>query len=106
MGPKRSDVRVKVIWRLHLDEDSHGDHRYGLRIGGSSDVKGYGGFSTRIVLPADIQTSDSNGPVIPPNTAVTAGDWMNFSGTFGDTVSNFAILVHPSHPGHPRPWIL
>jgi len=78
----------------------------GLRIGGSNDVKGYGGFSTRIVLPADIQMSDRNGPVTPQETAVTAGDWMNFSGTFGNAVSNFAILVHPSNPGHPRQWIL
>ena len=78
----------------------------GLRIGGSNDVKGYGGFSTRIVLPPDIRMSDPNGPVTPKNTAVPAGDWMNFSGTFSDTLSGFAILVHPSHPGHPRRWIL
>jgi hypothetical protein len=78
----------------------------GLRVGGSNDAKGYGGFSTRIVLPADIQMSDHNGPVTPQETAVTAGDWMNFSGTFGHAVSNFAILVHPSNPGYPRQWIL
>lgn len=78
----------------------------GIRIGGSNDVKGYGGFSTRIVLPADIQMSDHNGPVTPQNKAVAADAWMNFSGTFGDTASKFAILVHPSHPGHPREWIL
>ncbi len=78
----------------------------GLRIGGSNDIKGYGGFSTRIVLPLDIQMSDTNGPVTPQNTAVPTGDWMNFSGTFGETPSNFAILVHPSHPGHPHQWIL
>lgn len=78
----------------------------GIRIGGSNDVKGYGGFSTRIVLPPDIQISDHNGPVTPQNTAVAAGDWMDFSGTFGTTASNFAILVHPSNPGEPRQWIL
>lgn len=78
----------------------------GLRIGGSNDVKGYGGFSTRIVLPADLQMTDRNGPVTPQDTAVTAGDWMNFSGTVGNAVSNLAILVHPSNPGHPRQWIL
>ena len=78
----------------------------GLRIGGSNDVKGYGGFSTRIVLPADIQMSGPNGPVTPQNTAVAAGNWVNFSGTFGETTSNFAILVHPSNPGHHRNWIL
>ena len=78
----------------------------GLRLGGSNDVKGYGGFSTRIVLPADIRMRDANGPVTPRNTAVPAGDWMNFAGTFGKAASNFAIMVHPSHPGRPRGWIL
>lgn len=78
----------------------------GLRLGGSNDVKGYGGFSTRLVLPADIRMSDANGPVTPQNTALAAGDWMNFSGTFGDAPSNVAIMVHPSHPGHSRKWIL
>jgi len=78
----------------------------GLRLGGSNDVKGYGGFSTRIVLPRDIEMSDANGPVTPRNTAVPAGDWIDFAGTFGKAPSNFAIFVHPSHPGHPRKWIL
>jgi beta-glucanase (GH16 family) len=78
----------------------------GLRLGGSNDAKGYGGFSTRIVLSADLRMSDASGPVTPQETAVTAGDWMNFAGTFGAAPSNFAILVHPSNPGHPRQWIL
>ncbi len=78
----------------------------GLRLGGSNDAKGYGGFSTRILLPADIRMSDCNGPVIPQETAVPAGDWMNFSGTFGKSMSSFAILIHPANPGHPRQWIL
>lgn len=78
----------------------------GVRIGGSNDVKGYGGFSTRIVLPPDIRISDAGGPVAPKNESVAAGDWMNFSGTFGRAPSGVAVLVHPSHPGHPRRWIL
>jgi hypothetical protein len=78
----------------------------GLRMGGSNDVKGYGGFSTRIVLPPDIRMTDASGPVTPRNTAVPAGDWIDFAGTFGAAPSNFAILVHPSHPGQPRKWIL
>jgi hypothetical protein len=49
---------------------------------------------------------DANGPVTPKNEAVPAGDWLDFSGTFGDAASRFAIFVHPSHPGHPRQWIL
>ena len=50
--------------------------------------------------------SDCSGPVKSQNTAVVAGDWMDFSGTFGRSKSNVAILVHPSHPGRPRKWIL
>ena len=78
----------------------------GIRIGGSDDIKGYGGFSTRIILPKDIELNDSNGPVTPEVTAVIAGDWMNFKGTFGKDKSGFAIFIHPSNPGESRDWIL
>ncbi len=78
----------------------------GLRIGGSDDDKGYGGFSTRIPLPDDLQMTDKNGSVIPDRIAVTAGEWMNFTGTFGDHKSGIAVLIHPSHPGNSRDWIL
>ena len=78
----------------------------GLRIGGSADEKGYGGFSTRIQLPSDMEMADSGGVVIPQNIAVTAGDWINFSGTFNKVKAGFAVLVHPDNPGHPRQWIL
>ena len=42
------------------------------------------------------------------NTAVDAGPWIDFSGTFGDTdeVSGVAILCHPSLPEFPSKWIL
>jgi len=77
-----------------------------LRIGGSDDDKGYGGFSTRIPLPDDLQMTDKNGEVTPQRTAVSAGDWINFSGTFGEKKSGFAVFIHPSNPGMPRQWIL
>ncbi len=78
----------------------------GLRIGGSDDVKGYGGFSTRIPLPNDLEMTDKDGEVKPATVAVDAGEWMNFSGTFAGEKSNIAVLIHPSHPGAPHKWIL
>jgi hypothetical protein len=78
----------------------------GLRIGGSDDDKGYGGFSTRIPLPDDLVMTDKNGEVTPARIAVEAGEWMNFNGTFNDEKSNIAVFIHPSHPGAPYKWIL
>jgi hypothetical protein len=77
-----------------------------LKIGGSNDDKGYGGFSTRIPLPDELQMTDTNGEVIPQRIAVPAGDWINFSGTFGKQKSGFAVFIHPSNPGESRQWIL
>jgi len=77
-----------------------------LRIGGSNDVKGYGGFGTRLLLPSDIAMNDSKSPVIPLKTAVPADDWMNFTGTFGTDESGYAMFVHPDNPGGQRSWIL
>jgi len=108
-------VEENVIIRVHRTENNiriiDFDIRINslvedLRIGGSDDDKGYGGFSTRIPLPDDLQISDRNGSVTPDRVAVTAGEWMNFSGTFGDQVSNIAVFIHPSHPGNSRDWIL
>lgn len=78
----------------------------GLHIGGSENRKEYGGFSTRIVLPKDIIMNDSSGIVKPKRNLLSAGDWVNFSGTFGKEKSNFAIFVHPSNPGYTRKWVL
>ncbi|MEZ6129664.1 MAG: DUF6807 family protein [Planctomycetaceae bacterium] len=73
-----------------------------VRIGGSEDDKGYGGFSPRIRLSADQTFASSTGTVQPMKTAITAGSWMNISNAdFG-----FAMLCHPENPGFPEPWIL
>lgn len=82
-----------------LEDDVH--------IGGSEDVKGYGGFSTRIRLPKDIRFLGHNGPVTPQITSVRAGPWLDFSGSYGAKPgSGLAVLTHPSSPGFPQPWIL
>ena len=78
-----------------------------VRIGGSEDVKGYGGFSTRIRLPKDIRFLGHNGPVTPQITSVRAGPWLDFSGSYGAKPgSGLTVLTHPSAPGFPQPWIL
>jgi len=77
-----------------------------LCIGGSDDEKGYGGFSARLFLPSDIEMNDANTKIIPQKTAIPAGEWMNFTGTFGMEKSGFAIFVHPDNPGGKRSWIL
>ncbi|MHC4597148.1 MAG: DUF6807 family protein [Planctomycetota bacterium] len=79
-----------------------------VRIGGSEDDKGYGGFTTRIRLPDGLSFTGSNGNVEPQRTPVEAGPWLDFSGAFrkDGKVSGLAILCHDSSPGYPQPWIL
>ena len=79
-----------------------------MRLGGSEDAKGYGGFSTRIPLPADLAFTGTDGPVEPTTLSVEAGPWLDFSGDLGGTgkTSGLAILCHSSSPGYPQRWIL
>lgn len=73
-----------------------------VRIGGSDDDKGYGGFSPRIKLTDDVHFIGNGGPVEPQVTAVQAGPWIDVGNKQGGVV----ILAHSSNPGHPQPWIL
>jgi hypothetical protein len=78
-----------------------------VRIGGSEDEKGYGGFSARIRLPEDIRFIGPDGPVQPQVTSVDAGGWLSISATRGDRRPyGLAIFQHPFTPGYPQPWIL
>ena len=79
-----------------------------IRLGGSEDEKGYGGFSPRIRLPADVIFTSEKGKVRPDNLPVKAGAWMDISGALGSAGSKagLTILCHPSNPGFPQPWIL
>lgn len=74
----------------------------GVRIGGSEDDKGYGGFSARIKLPDDVRFSGPRGSITPRIGAVDAGPWVDISTKNG----GMAIMSHPSNPGHPQPWVL
>lgn len=80
----------------------------GLKIGGSEDAKGYGGFSVRLKLPSDISFQSEGKNVIPKENAVTAGNWMNFAGNFGNEnkKTGVVLLNHPSNPGGHHKWIL
>ena len=80
----------------------------GMRLGGSEDVKGYGGFSTRIPLPDGLSFTGTSGPVEPKNLSVEAGPWLDFTGDFGKdgNTSGLTILCHNSSPGYPQRWIL
>lgn len=79
-----------------------------MRLGGSENEKGYGGFSTRIKLPDAIAFTSSTGTVIPDNLPVWAGAWMDISGALGNngSTAGISILCHPENPGYPNPWIL
>ncbi len=77
-----------------------------VKIGGSEDVKGYGGFSPRIKCVDDLAFHSTIGQVQPQNEAIDAGPWMNFLGTFGRNKSGFAVLVHPKNPQPINNWIL
>jgi hypothetical protein len=79
-----------------------------MRIGGSENDKGYGGFSTRIRLPDGIRFVGTTADVTPERTPVAAGPALDLPGRFGrdDKLSGLAILCHPSMPGFPQPWIL
>lgn len=81
----------------------------GVQIGGSEDVKGYGGFCARIKLPKSLVFTSTGGPVLPLEGQVVAGAWMDFSAVYDSTdnaESGLSILCHPSTPNYPAPWIL
>ena len=101
-GSRVIDFRIKLT---ALETD--------VRIGGSDDIKGYGGFSPRLKLPKDVRFTAAAGQVTPQKTAVNASPWMDISGTFDNAngvqesaTSGVAILCHPSLPGFPQKWIL
>lgn len=78
----------------------------GVKIGGSTDEKGYGGFSVRTTVPEDLTFISGDTTVKPEVLAVTAGPWMDFSGTFVKTKSGVAILTHPQFPAQRQKWII
>jgi hypothetical protein len=96
-GMRKIDFEIKL---LALEK--------GVRIGGSNNARGYGGFSPRIKLSEYTEFTDPNGSVTPKGNAVDPAPWMDFSGRFGndEKVSGLTVLCHKSTPGYPQPWIL
>jgi hypothetical protein len=94
---RKIDFEIKL---LALEE--------GMRLGGSEDAKGYGGFTTRIKLPDGLSFTGTDGPVEPKNLSVEAGPWLDFTGKLGagDNINGLTILCHNSSPGYPQRWIL
>ncbi len=78
-----------------------------VRIGGAENVKGYGGFTTRLILADDLEFVGRNGLVEPKVTQVQAGPWLDFTGHFNENnISGITILAHETVPDYPSPWIL
>ncbi len=79
-----------------------------LKLGGSTDAKGYGGFSPRFTMPEKVDFLGQSGQVEPTSTAVEGGGWMHLRGDFGNrgSESGITIMSHPSVPGFPQSWIL
>lgn len=79
-----------------------------MKIGGSEDEKGYGGFSPRIRLSNDVEFTSPTGKITPTNLPIPASEWMDISSAVGKNGSKagFTILSHPENPGFPNPWIL
>jgi len=79
----------------------------GMAIGGSTDTKGYGGFSPRIKLPNDIRFISQDGEVEAQRDGLDAGPWMDMIGTFdGKQRSGVTLMMHPRFPEAPQKWIL
>jgi len=80
----------------------------GLKLGGSEDEKGYGGFSVRMILPEDVSFSGPNGVIVPAETAVQSPGFVNISGSIdsGNKAGGIVIVDHPDNPGYPQSWIL
>src|SRR5687768_7806400 len=78
-----------------------------LKIGGSDDVKGYGGFCLRLKLPPDISFVSNDSAVSPKETAITTGPWMNFTGSFdGPAMPKAGITVFCSQTAERKQnWI-
>ena len=72
-----------------------------LKLGGSDDPKGYGGFCLRLHLPDNIQFISGDSTVTPQETAVMADPWMDFR--MDD--AGVAVFVYKDD-GAPHPWIL
>lgn len=73
-----------------------------VRIAGSDDPKGYGGFSARIKLHRGQEFSSHAGVIEPTRLALDAGPWIDVS----DDQRGVALISHSQNPLTPKKWIL
>jgi len=80
----------------------------GVKIGGSDDEKGYGGFSLRIKMPDGLVFTSNGSQIIPQNLQIKAGSWMDFSAPYGQEgeMSGITLIGYPGLPNFSQQWIL
>lgn len=134
-GKKQAEINLEVLWKssalpddkpFMMEKSSIVVHQAGknirkidftielnalidkLELGGSDDPKGYGGFCLRFNIPDNMVFTSEIGTVKAQELQISAGPWMDFSGSFGtdQEISGVAILCHPENPLFPSPWIL
>lgn len=79
-----------------------------LSIGGSEDVKGYSGFSVRMILPQDVKFIGPEGEIEPKNEAVRSDGFVNVTGSIGKNGKEGGIVMvdNSQNPDYPQSWIL
>ncbi|MGQ8337820.1 DUF6807 family protein [Sunxiuqinia sp. A32] len=79
-----------------------------LKLGGSDDEKGYGGFSVRMKLPDDLEFTSKNGVVEPQTNAVDEGQYINMNGAIGKNGNKGGVFVYadPKNQDDTQKWIL
>lgn len=116
-GNKSPYIKENTVISIH---PKNGNHRKidfeicllaleeNLKIGGSEDVKGYSGFSVRMILPEDVLFEGPEGKVIPENTAVKSPGFVNVSGSLlqNDKKGGVVMLDNSENPDYPQNWIL
>ena len=119
-GKQEPFVEEKTTIRVHLVTANYRviDFYISLRallphvmIGGKDDFKGYGGFSVRMKLPEDLTFVSTDGEVTPTTTMLTAGPWVDISGSLGsnpkeDSLAGIVIMSHFDNPPPVNRWIL
>jgi hypothetical protein len=79
-----------------------------LKLGGSEDTKGYGGFSVRMKTPDDLTFTSDSGEITPRETAISGGNWVVVSGALGKNGSpaGLAIISRNDFDSSGTDWIL
>jgi hypothetical protein len=79
-----------------------------IKIGGSEEEKGFGGFSVRMLLSDDVTFSGPEGKIILPDKQVESNGYVIISGTtVGKKGQGGIVIVDKSdNPGYPQKWIL